>query len=30
MGISQKGKAAVLLHQRLSMRINWNNSQGQL
>ncbi len=26
----RKVKAAVLQHLRLSLRINWNNSQGKL
>lgn len=26
----RKAKAAVLQHLRLSLRINWNNSQGKL
>ncbi|SXC99156.1 Uncharacterised protein [Klebsiella pneumoniae] len=30
MGISKKVKAAVLQHLRLSLRINWINSQGKL
>ncbi len=30
MGISQKVKAAVLQHLRLSLLINWINSQGKL